>query len=60
MKVYLLFADEYGGDGCDWTVELKRGSYKECQKEMDRLCGLCSLQYWSYQIVSEDEINGLR
>lgn len=57
---YLLLADEYGGDGCDWTVELASGSYGDCEKEMDRLCKLCAIQYHSYRIVKERAINGIR
>ncbi len=56
---YILFADEYGGDGFDTTVTLCEGTYAECVKEQDRLTSHCSIQYSSYQIVSEEEINGI-
>ena len=42
---YVLFADEYGGDGYDTTATLCEGTYEECQKEQDRLTSLCCLQY---------------
>jgi hypothetical protein len=57
---YVLFADEYGGDGYDTTATLCEGTYEECQKEQERLTSLCCLQYWNYEIVSEAKINGIR
>lgn len=56
---YILFADEYGGDGCDWTVTLCEGTYEECFQKQDRLTQHCNIQYSNYRIVSEDEVNGV-
>ena len=55
----MLLADEYGGDGCDWTVELAYGSYGDCEKELDRQCKACAIQYHNYRIVNERAINGI-
>lgn len=58
--MFILLAEEYGGDGCDWTVELASGSYGDCEKEMDRLCKACAIQYRNYRIVKARALYGIR
>ena len=58
--IYLLIADAYGEDGCDYGVMLLEGTYEECQKEQDRITGHCGMEYWNFEIVSKEKINGIR
>lgn len=37
---WYLIAEEYGCDGCNWTVELHKGTQAECFEAYDNIDGL--------------------